>query len=45
MEIYIATQPIFNCEMDVYAYEVLYRNSEENKFSHKKDYMAKCFDF
>ena len=32
MEIYVARQPIFNRESSVYAYELLYRNSETNAF-------------
>jgi EAL and modified HD-GYP domain-containing signal transduction protein len=33
MNIYIATQPIFDSHMNVVAYEILYRNSEENVYS------------
>lgn len=32
MEVFVARQPILTVENDVYAYELLYRNSEENRF-------------
>ncbi|MBN8236150.1 EAL domain-containing protein [Halobacillus kuroshimensis] len=32
MEVFVARQPILTVEDDVYAYELLYRNSEENRF-------------
>ncbi|BEP27963.1 EAL and HDOD domain-containing protein [Helicovermis profundi] len=31
MKIFVARQPIFDSKQDVYAYELLYRNSEENR--------------
>ncbi len=33
MEIYVARQPILTRNQEVYAYELLYRNSKQNKFS------------
>lgn len=33
MEIYVARQPILNRKQEVYAYELLYRNSMQNQFS------------
>ncbi|WP_246041754.1 EAL and HDOD domain-containing protein [Robertmurraya kyonggiensis] len=32
MEVFVAKQPIFNREQEVYAYELLYRSSTENSF-------------
>ncbi|MYL49625.1 HDOD domain-containing protein [Halobacillus litoralis] len=32
MEVFVARQPILTVENNVYAYELLYRNSEENRF-------------
>ncbi|QAS53197.1 EAL and HDOD domain-containing protein [Halobacillus litoralis] len=32
MEVFVARQPILNVNDEVYAYELLYRNSEENRF-------------
>ncbi|MFK7730325.1 MAG: EAL and HDOD domain-containing protein [Pseudomonadales bacterium] len=32
-EFYIGRQPIFDCNMDVYAYELLFRSSEQNSAS------------
>ncbi|SFK40116.1 EAL and modified HD-GYP domain-containing signal transduction protein [Halobacillus dabanensis] len=32
MEVFVARQPILTVENDVYGYELLYRNSEENRF-------------
>lgn len=32
MEVYVARQPIFNKTEDIYAYELLYRSNEINKF-------------
>jgi len=37
MELFLARQPIFDKELRVYAYELLYRNSEENRFSASND--------
>jgi EAL and modified HD-GYP domain-containing signal transduction protein len=33
MEIYVATQPVFNKQMNVFGYEILHRSSEENKYT------------
>lgn len=33
MDVYIATQPIFDLDEQVYAYEILYRNSNVNSYS------------
>ena len=33
MEIYVARQPIFTLKQEVYAYELLYRSSNQNRFS------------
>lgn len=35
MDVFVARQPIFNREQRVFAYELLYRDSEENYFSGK----------
>lgn len=32
MEVFVARQPIFTKEMEVYGYELLYRNNQENRF-------------
>ncbi|MBN9656460.1 HDOD domain-containing protein [Halobacillus sp. GSS1] len=32
MEVFVARQPILTVENDIFAYELLYRNSEENRF-------------
>ncbi|QPC46583.1 EAL and HDOD domain-containing protein [Mangrovibacillus cuniculi] len=34
MEVFVARQPIFNKNKDVYAYELLYRNNQDNTFPH-----------
>ena len=34
MEIYVARQPIFTLKQEVCAYELLYRSSNQNRFSH-----------
>lgn len=32
MDVFVARQPIFDCNMEVFGYELLYRSSEENFF-------------
>ena len=32
MEVYVARQPIFDVNNEVFAYELLYRNNEKNFF-------------
>jgi c-di-GMP-related signal transduction protein len=33
MEVFVARQPILKADEEVYAYELLYRNSKDNRFT------------